>query len=228
MPKVQFSLRIEHMPSHLSSGTSIIPLDARPRSHRVFQPTDSNTAVNTAYRKRIVSKENTFLRATTRRWQTPCGVSLIIILFIGSVIFGGVASLTLSDDTLTPVMPSRPPSFPPQMPPEDSFTIESYREYVSFDVSGVPEFMRVTGNNDILKAAIVELMPTFILEKDVSLTHNQTMKSIYHVAVEYVYPSSASIVKDLACAPTFSKNIATATGFNGIAVYNVRNVAGWR
>ena len=172
-------------------------------------------------------------------WQTIRVVFLIaaICFVIVGVGVGVVVGITNKGvDVFSP--PSLPPALFPSPPlathahprprPSPQHSTPGVpivtREIVTFDVANVPYIASAVGSSTVLKAAIVELMPHFIEENDVSLQRNQTINTLYPVEVDcWIDTNSAcEIVKNVASSPTFSSNVAKVTGFSSAYVYNVQ------
>ena len=121
-----------------------------------------------------------------------------------------------------PPAPNEPPLPPPSPAPPPPTT-----ELVTFTVHDVPVaalfVVSASTNQDILKAAVIENLPHFITEDDVTIVPNATDPTMLHVTVDCgVATNSAQIVKNVVLDPAFANSIEAETGFRGVYITGVQ------
>lgn len=107
---------------------------------------------------------------------------------------------------------------PPASPPGPS-TVTA--EFVFFDVVGVPITQTLVSVDDILKQAVVDLLPHFVKESAVTMTRKSTLPTSVHTAVNCgIQSNPALIVQNVVLQPSFVQGLAQETGFSGMQIEN--------
>ena len=166
-----------------------------------------------------------------RTRQVVALVACIAVTLLATVALAvAIASLQATTPALPPSLPhqSQPPArshsllfvlSPPASPP-GPLTVAT--EFVLFDVVGVPVTQTLVSVDDILKQAVVDLLPHFVKERDVTMTRNSTNPATVHTSVNCgTQSNSALIVRNAVSQPSSVQGLIQETGFSGMRIENI-------
>lgn len=171
-------------------------------------------------------------------FKTRRGAALVAGVAVTLVSVVALAVAIASSQCMTSASPPSPPyQISPlvlSLPSSSTGPLTVSSGFVFFDVVGVPvkrALVSVDGLNfqyfgkeamDILKQAVVGLLPHFIKEGDITTTRNITNPTTVHTSVNCgIQSNSALIVQNVVSQPSCVQGLAQETGFSGMLIANV-------
>lgn len=237
--KIHF--RLDHLPSNASTAHVDLPLiPLQITRDEICTPYNFPLAQSLPWvPPGVAAKDDVSKPAKRHRawYATPRGIASILGLLLSVTVVVALSAFLAMQDS--------PPSSPPQSPfysppprgtpavisanpspplsPSSLPVVFVTNEKVTFDLEGVPLVHTLVSIEDVLKAAIVDVLPHFVKDEDVTLKRNATIPTTVHVEVDCgVQSNSAPIVPNVVLEPSFVSILQSESGFTGLAVDNVQ------